>query len=168
MAHLHRPRSAIVWSIAFISAISAYAHREPETLTTIEFNANTDRTEIIHRIHIHDAEYALSKIAEDSELSFDSLEGQARFALYVEESFTLSDSTSNQPYSLELIGARLEGNDILVFQEFETALPPSFKANVDILRAYFPAQTNTLIVTHDSTSRTWIFSGDDEWKEIQL
>ena len=39
---------------------SAFAHREPGILTTIEWNNGIERTEIIHRVHTHDAEIGVA------------------------------------------------------------------------------------------------------------
>lgn len=147
---------------------AAIAHRVPEGLTTISYNPNTGMTDIVHRLHVHDAELGLAEIMQDAQLTLDSLEMQARFALYVERQFQLVDKASNKTLDLILVGAELEGDYILVYQESAQALPFWLSVRNDVLREVFPDQVNKVNISIGSGLRTLMFSGTDEWKELQL
>ncbi len=144
------------------------AHRAPEGLTTIERNPNAGTIEITHRFHVHDAELALQEILADPDLSFESLEGKAQLALHVESAFQIVDSKNNTPIELKLIGAQIEGDQILVFQEYADKFPPVIKVRHDALREAFPQQANTLNVKLNSRIRTLVFRDANKWKTLKM
>lgn len=148
------------------AASSILAHRQLEALTTISFNENTATWEIVHRFHAHDAERAMAEIRKEIEFDLENLEDRARFALYVEERFGLRESKSQSPIDLVLVGAALEDHDILVFQEFKGSLPDLIAVRQDVLRDWFPNQTNTVNIEIKGTIRTLVFTGEDKWKAI--
>ncbi|MEM9026554.1 MAG: DUF6702 family protein, partial [Verrucomicrobiota bacterium] len=78
------------------------AHRQPEALTTIVFNPNSQTTEIVHQLHAHDAEVVLKTGEETRPLTIDSLEAQARIALYIESHFQVFDPGTRIPLKLSL------------------------------------------------------------------
>lgn len=140
----------------------------PEGLTTISYNPKTDRTEIVHRLHVHDAETGLAEILQNAQFTLGTLESQARFALYVEQRFAIRDKASGTELPLVLVGAELEGDQVLVFQETAGALPFWVAIRNDVLREVYPDQVNKVNVALDAGVRTLIFAGEDEWKDLQL
>jgi hypothetical protein len=158
----------LVLAVLLLTASQCFAHRMPEGLTTIGLNPNTGRIDIVHRLHIHDAELGLAEIMQDAQLTLESLEMQARFALYVEQQFQLVDKASNKPLPLILVGAELQGDYVLVYQESMQALPFWLAVRQDVLREVFPDQVNKVNVSLASGIRTLMFAGEDEWKELQL
>lgn len=144
-----------------------HAHRVPESLTTIERNPHSGTIEIIHRLHLHDAELALTEETPNNNLSLDSLKGRAKLALHVEQTFQLQDAETNERVTLTLVGAEIEGESILVFQEYAGEFPRFLKLRHDALRNFFPNQVNTVNVTFDSHTRTLIFDGNPKWKELK-
>jgi hypothetical protein len=158
----------VLCSLALMVGALAHAHRMPEGLTTITPNANTGRVDIVHRLHVHDAELALAEVLQDAHLDLTLLEMQARFALYVEQKFKLANQSSKESLELLLIGAELEGDYVIVYQESLNALPFWLAVRNDVLRDVFPDQVNKVNILSDLGVRTLMFSGDDKWKELQL
>jgi len=162
----HTLRVAILLATLF-AATTCLAHRVPECMTTIERNPNTGTIEIVHRLHAHDAEQALAAALRKPQLTLDTLEAQAQLALYVEKRFQIVDRASGKPIELKLIGAELDGDDILVFQESNTPLPRSLAMRNDVLRETLPNQVNTVNISLDSQMRTLVFAKEDRWKVLE-
>ena len=147
--------------------LAALAHRLPESLTTIRENATTGNVEIVHRLHAHDAEIALSEALQQPRISLAALEAQAELALYIEQRFQLAEAQTHAPIELTLLGATLEGDYVLVFQETAIkSLPAALAVRNDILRGTFPDQVNRVNLFLRSELRTLVFRGDDSWKEV--
>ena len=56
---------------------SSFAHRTPGSLTTIRWNEASGRTEIVHRLHTHDAELGVGSSLDIPDLSVEKIEGRA-------------------------------------------------------------------------------------------
>lgn len=147
-------------------AVPAWAHRLPEGLTTIELNENTGHIEIVHHLHAHDVEIALSEVLKDPQWSLDTLEARAQLALYVEKHFQIVDRSNGKPIKLKLIGAELENDEILVFQEAKAPLPSSLSMRHDALREIIPEQVNTVNILYGTQTRTLVFARKDTWKTL--
>ena len=146
---------------------AASAHRTPECLTTVRPNPSTGTVEIVHRLHAHDAELALAAKLGAAQVSLDNLASQARLALYVEERFEITDAATKQPIRLTLIGATLDGDYALVFQETRDRLPKRLSVRNDILREAIDGQVNRVNVFFESGLRSLLFRGDDVWKTTE-
>lgn len=145
----------------------ALAHRVPESLTTVRENPTTGNIEIVHRLHAHDAEIALSKALRQPRISVGELEAQAELALYVEQRFQLADAATQAPIGLTLLGAILDGDYILVLQETAVrSMPPTLTVRNDVLRDAFPDQVNRVNLFLGGRLQTLIFLGEDEWKAV--
>lgn len=155
-----------IFSVLLFGASITLAHRVPEGLTTIELNENTETIEIVHRLHNHDVELALSEILNDPRWSLDTLEARAQLALYVEKRFQIINRSNEKLVELKLIGAELEGDEILVFQEAVNPLPKSLAMRHDALREIIPEQVNTVNILLGSQTRTLVFEKQDKWKEL--
>jgi len=161
-----RPQLLPFLAVLFFAATAALAHRLPEGLTTIELNENTGNIEIVHHLHAHDVEVALSEILKNPQWSLDTLEAQAQLALYVEKRFHIIDRSNGNPIKLKLIGAELDNDEILVFQETEGPLPSTLSMRHDALRGIIPEQVNTVNILIDSQTRTLVFAKKDTWKDL--
>jgi hypothetical protein len=150
-------------------AASSFGDRRPGSLSTIKINATSGNVEIIHRLHSHDAELGVIAIIGDRSLTLDKLVGRAQLALYVEERFIiaeLGDDGIGAPLDLELIGAEVDGESVLVYQEFKGVLPGKFAIRNDILRDIFPEQINHVNIATGSDVRSLIFKGNDNWLTV--
>ena len=82
---------------AQVVSTAAHAHRAPGSLTTIEWNPRSGKTEIVHRLHSHDAELGVGTVAGIGDLSVLSLEERAHIALYMEERFAIATRDGRLP-----------------------------------------------------------------------
>ena len=138
------------------------AHRGPGSLTTIKWNSASERTEIVHRLHTHDAELGVGAFFDILDLSVMDVEGRAHIALYVEERFHIKMSSADE-LQLELIGAEVSGNYILVYQESPVRLTGNIQIRDDILRDAYPAQLNQVNIEDGDSVRSLKFTKDDGW-----
>ena len=162
--------SGIVIAVLALAA-SAAAHRMPGSLSTIKLNPSTGMTEIIHRLHNHDAEFGVIYAMNDRNISLDTLIGRAHLSLYVEERFLLAaveDGVVGEPLEIDLIGAELDGEFVLVYQEFKGELPATIALRNDILRDALPEQVNHVNIAVRGDVRTLRFEDDDEWLVAHL
>lgn len=142
-------------------ALPTAAHRAPGSLSSIEWNEATGRTEIVHRLHSHDAELGVGEVLRLPRLTVQTIEGRAHIALYAEERFRIEDESGALP--LELVGAELAGDYLLVYQEWTGRLPARIRLRDDLLRDVFPEQVNQVNIDDAGSVRTLVFSGDIEW-----
>jgi len=140
----------------------AGAHRAPGSLSTVEYNPRNNTTEVVHRLHSHDAELGVGTMLEQPDLSVLTLEGRAWIALYVEERFKI-ESTEG-PLPLSLVGAELAADYVLVYQERQGRLPDVINVRDDILRDAFPEQINQVNIDTNGRIRSLMFSNSDEWR----
>jgi len=160
----------LLFSCVMVTGIAA-AHRMPGSLSTIKPNPNTGAIEVIHRLHNHDAELGVITILNDRSMTLEQLVGRAQLALYVEERFLVAaveDGSVGAPLSLELIGAELDGEFILVYQELKGEMPPEIAVRNDILRDVFPDQVNHVNIAVGGEVRSLTFQKDDEWHLTRL
>lgn len=152
-------------------AAFAYADRQPGSLSTIKIGASTGNVEIIHRLHSHDAELGIMTAMNDVSLSIDHLEGQAQLALYVEAKFLVAAVNNEKigaPLALNLIGAEVDGEYVLVYQEFVGSLPNTVAVKNDILRDVFPEQVNHVNIAVNQKVHSLTFKDKDNWQSTQL
>lgn len=150
---------AVFMLIGMVS--SAMAHRAPGSLTSIEWNETSERTEIIHRLHVHDAETGASSILGLGNLSVADIEDRAHIALYVEERFQIK--SKEETILLELIGAEISGAYLLVYQESPDRLPQDISIQDRILLDVFPQQLNQVNVEDSDGVHSLLFTKDVDW-----
>ena len=153
--------------LALALPLAAAAHRVPECLTTMRVNPSTENVEIVHRLHVHDAEVTMASVLGEPQFSLQTIEAQARLALYVEERFGIIDVASGKPVALTLVGAKLEGDNVLVFQETSATLPRQLSIRHDVLRDAIAAQVNRVNVFSGEALRSLLFQDEDAWKELE-
>jgi hypothetical protein len=155
--------------VAWLIPTPLVAHRAHISLTTVEWNARARTLELIHRVHLHDAQRVLDEVAPTRDLALADLEGRARFALYVESCLALWLGSEEAELALTLVGAEIEGDHILVFQEIELPEHPSaLRVKCTLLRDLFDDQANHVNLTVDERTRTLRFSGEDETKSVRF
>ena len=160
MRAINRRRS-LVGVLLLSIALSAAAHREPGSLTTIKWNVSSGRTEIVHRLHSHDAELGVGQILDIADLSVLDIEGRAIIALYVEARFHVA--AGEEDISLDLIGAELAGDYVLVYQEVAGQLPDEILIYDSILRDIYPAQINQVNIADGDSVHSLLFTADKDW-----
>jgi hypothetical protein len=165
MRAINRRRS-LVGVLLLGVALSAAAHREPGSLTTIKWNASSGKTEIVHRLHSHDAELGVGQVLGIADLSVLNLEGRAIIALYVEARFRIT--AGEEDIQLDLIGAELAGDYVLVYQEHSAELPAQIRVHDSILRDVYSAQINQVNIEDGDTVHSLVFTADDDWLSYEF
>jgi len=158
-------------AVALCTATAGFAHHMPGSLTTIKRNPDTGAVEVVHRLHTHDAELGIMTFLKDRSLTLDQLVGRARLSLYVESHFHLADFSADEvgrPLQLELVGAELDGEFVLVYQQLHGKLPCVVAVRNDILRDVFPDQVNQVNIAVDGHVKSLTFNGKDEWLSTHL
>lgn len=152
-------------------AMLSFADRQPGSLSTVKINSATGNVEIIHRLHTHDAELGIVAALDDRSLTMDQLVGRAQLALYIEDRFTMAAVDGDEigaPLDLELLGAELDGEFVLVYQEFSGELPATIAVRNDILRDVFPEQVNHVNLAIGGNVRSLTFKDRDRWHRTSL
>lgn len=104
-------------------ALQGYAHRGHAVWTDIIWAGES--FEIVHRMHLADA-IVVNRYMGGTE-PIEETRSLARVALYVEERFELlTPGKSDEPIRLETIGAEIEDDFLLIYQEWHTSLPQQF------------------------------------------
>ena len=152
-------------------SLAVSAHRMPLGMTTVTYNPVTDSVEIVHRLHRHDAEQAMQQVIAEPAVDLMEIAVQARLALYTEAHFQIARVVEGKPgraLALELVGAELEGDYVLVYQELPGPLPSEIAVRNDILRDLFPSQVNRVNVSTDAGVKSLVFQQDDSWHQLSL
>lgn len=163
-ARRQRRAAALFGLLLFVCL--AEAHRQPVGLTAVTFNAETGTTEIVHRFHRHDAELGLVQLLRKPDVLLIDLESQARFALYVAENFAIAPAIGAEPLALELIGAELEGDEIIIYQEYAGKLPDGIAIRDAVLQDVYADQVNHVNLHGSAGMKTLTFTVDDGWKSL--
>lgn len=128
-----------LWLLSSLATTQpALAHRGHAVWTDITWAG--DRFEIMHRMHLADA-ITVSRFL-GSERPIDDLRSLAGLALYVEQRFRFAQP---QTTALSTVGAEIEDDFLLVYQEWQTPLP-----------ARFPAIENELLLDVEPQAQAFI------------
>lgn len=151
--------------LAILAAMQTQAHIEQTLLTTVTFNARTQRLEVIHQIYAHDVEHAFGNLVQ-AEGGLDSLPAQALVSVELGKTFKLWKANGEE-IPLALVGAELEAEFFYIYQEAEIAgVPESMRVEHAMLRNYWPDMRNYLNVDYGSSIKSLIFSNNDGVKTI--
>ncbi len=145
--------------------LSAVAHREKKTLTTIEWNADKKMLYVIHSYHLHDAETALADkgIIETADLF--SLKARAQLALYTAKNFSLS--TAGKKIDLDILGAETEAKTAYVYQQAKlSSAPKELVISAKMLRDIIPGQLNNVDVNLEGEIRSVQFRKNEGSKKV--
>lgn len=153
----------------FLSAfINAEAHRLPVTTSEINWNEGTSSLEIIHYLHVHDAELGLAHLLGDPDVSLQDLKTQARLALHIEKHFTLR-VPGGDSLPLTTIGVEANGDYALVYQEVKLEQQPTaLFVHSTILQDVVPGQENRVNIKLFDIVQTMVFRGQDTEKRVQF
>lgn len=119
----------IITVALILAAPSGFAHRGHAVWTDIVWNGES--FEIVHRMHLADA-IVVNRYMGGTE-PIEETRSLARVALYVDERFQLlgdvmtgNEEQSSAPVILQTIGAEIEDDFLLIYQEWVTPLPEQF------------------------------------------
>jgi len=144
----------------------AWAHRQKQALSTIEWNARTNTLEVTHDLHAHDAEQVLAKLGLITSPDLTGLRARARLALYVKQNFQLS-TLNGQAIDLTIIGAETGSTYTHVYMEAElTELPSGLLITDTLLQDVFVDQVNQVNISLSNTLRSVVFVAGDGQKKI--
>jgi hypothetical protein len=150
-------RMAVFAGCALVVAPPALAHRSQTVLTMVMWNADKSILEVTHRFHNADAE-AWLQFAGSQSTDITAVRNQAQLMLYVEGHFALTDG--DKKVALQPLGAEMEGEAILLYQECKLPAPPrNLSIDNRILRDVFDGQANLVNVRLAQRTRTLIFAG---------
>ena len=145
--------------------LSAFAHREKKTLTTIEWDAQAQMLYVIHSYHQHDAETALAAKGIIDKDDLYSLKARAQLALYTERHFSLA--SKGEEIELEILGSETEARTVYVYQQAKMAMPPQeLLITATMLRDIIPGQLNNVDVTLDGKTHSLQFKASDGSKKV--
>lgn len=162
-----RTSLALMSGAAFSAAlpISAFAHRQKTTLSTVDWDAANGTLNVIHSFHIHDAETALAAHGIIDKPDLTSLKARAQLALYTAEKFSLF--AGDKTIELDILGAENEGRTVYVYQQAKLKKPPSELTIIaSILRDIIPGQLNNVDVTLGENLRSIQFKDGDGPKKV--
>ena len=145
----------------------AFAHQQKAAITSIAFNTNTQRVEIIHRFSLHDAEHAVKRIFGPDADIYRSQQTQQHFADYVKHHFGMtSDSEpSAQP---ALVGHEVDGKHFWVYQEMGARLAGIWQVRHGAFHEIWPSQTNTVNIETKGKTRTLVLNKEAPQQSISL
>lgn len=145
--------------------LSAYAHRQKTTLSTVEWDVDDKMLYITHSYHLHDAETALAAKGIIEKPDLFSLKARAQLALYTAENFSLFSSSKD--IELEILGAETESRTVYVYQQAKLeAAPKELIVSATMLHEIIPGQLNNVDVTLDTEIRSVQFKDGDGPKKV--
>lgn len=140
------------------------AHRSHFGWTEITLNGDT--VEIVHRVHEHDAALLVSQLI-GSAADITELGNQARFALYLEQHFSLSVPGEN--IALNLLGAELKGKYLFVYQDLPLEkLPSQLSISANVLMNLFDDQIHLVNITLPGIRQTLEFNRDSTPQNLAI
>lgn len=162
-------RETLAFGIAGLTCtlpVSAFAHRENQTHTSVIWNPKTGFLDVTHIYHIHDAEtsLAIAGILETPNLF--SLKERARLALYTQKNFSLK-TLDEDTLALSILGAEFEGKNVYVYQQLELSkAPDALIVSCALLRPLIPGQVNDVDVNLAGRIQSLRFENSDGAKIV--
>lgn len=160
------PKSLLrLLSALFVMVVSAsaFAHQQKAAETTVLFNKNSNKLEVMHRFYLHDTEHAVQALFDKNADILDSKKTQQQFAEYVAKQF-LVHTIADKKLPLSDVGYEVEGKFFWVYQE--TDLPSELKG-VKLfngsLRELWPTQINMVNIEGRDEVRTLYFRDNNDW-----
>lgn len=155
--------SAILVLANLVSTSTAFAHQQKAAETTVLFNKNSGKLEVMHRFYMHDTEHAVQSLFDKHADIIDSKKTQQQFADYVAKQF-LARTLSDQALPLANVGFEVDGKFFWVYQE---TTAPETLAGVKLfngaLRDLWPTQINMVNIEGKGQVRTLYFSDNKDW-----
>lgn len=148
--------------------MSVDAHRLPATITEVRWNDASSSLEIIHQLHVHDAELGLARLLQQPDISLQDLEAQARLAIHVEENFSLK-THQGEVLKLEIIGAEADGDYAIVYQQVMLDQQPmALRVYSNILSDVVPGQENQVNIELFDIVQSLVFRAKDKEKLVRF
>jgi hypothetical protein len=134
------------------------AHRELESLTTLTWNPRSEVVEVIHQIHQHDAQEVLNNLPglDKETRDLGSVSGRAHIALEVEKAFSINEG--GKQTDIQLVGATLDADFILVFQEFAFEDQEEITMRFTLFKNIFEDYISRVTVLLSGLNRTVFFN----------
>jgi len=149
--------SAILVLANLVSTSTAFAHQQKAAETTVLFNKNSGKLEVMHRFYMHDTEHAVQSLFDKHADIIDSKKTQQQFAF-------LARTLSDQALPLANVGFEVDGKFFWVYQE---TTAPETLAGVKLfngaLRDLWPTQINMVNIEGKGQVRTLYFSDNKDW-----
>ncbi|MBE0368037.1 hypothetical protein PAUR_a1549 [Pseudoalteromonas aurantia 208] len=142
---------------------TAFSHQKKSAETTVLFNKQSNKLEVMHRFYLHDTEHAVQKLFNKKADILDSKQTQQQFAKYVSQQFFARD-LSEQALILNNVGYEVDGKFFWVYQEAN--LPENIqgiKLFNGTLRNLWPTQVNMVNIEGKGKVRTLYFSHHKNW-----
>lgn len=149
--------------LVMVASASAFAHQQKAAETTVLFNKNSNKLEVMHRFYLHDTEHAVQKLFDKNADILDSEATQSQFANYVAKQF-LVHTLSDEKLPLSSVGYEVEGKFFWVYQE--TDIPEKLngvKLFNGSLRELWPTQINMVNIEGKGKVRTLYFRDNNDW-----
>ena len=159
------PKGSALFLFMALMVVSniVFGHQQKAAETTVLFNKNTDKLEVMHRFYLHDTEHAVQSLFDKNADILNSTKTHQQFAEYVAEQFIVS-TLSNIQLPLINVGSEIDGKFFWVYQE--TALPKELeglKLFNGSLRELWPTQINMVNIEGAGKVRTLYFSDNKAW-----
>lgn len=152
--------------ICAASPVQAWAHRQKQALSTIEWNAHAQLLEITHDIHAHDAEMALARLGLIDTPDITGLRARARLALYVRKNFIIK-TLAGQNIDLTIIGAEVDSTYAHVYMEAKLDKAPTGLIVTDtIMQDVFIDQINQVNMSIAGKVQSVVFTAGDAAKKL--
>ncbi|WND02848.1 hypothetical protein QGN29_00540 [Temperatibacter marinus] len=132
-----------VLTAASLSFGAAHAHRLKTCVTTLVWEQD-GVMQVTHKVHFHDAQRVLARMAENkSETLFTEL-GIARMALYMNEDFEVT--VADLKVTFTPLGGEVDGDYLYIYLESDKPITGHrFTVKSDIFRKDFSTQYNKVI-----------------------
>ncbi|WP_374763334.1 DUF6702 family protein [Yunchengibacter salinarum] len=149
--------AAALFSALLATAAPARAHRSQTAFTVMQWSPDSGTWQIMHEVHLHDAQEVLDRIDGDRDLLVAEVEGRARLLLHVADRFKLA--RDGQALSLTPIGGEIMGDHLVLYQETDRLDGPGTRMSVqnDIFRDVFPDQVNQVNIERGTGVKTLRF-----------
>lgn len=158
---------AVLYGTAFsVLPVSAYAHRQKRSVSSVVWNTQTNLLEVTHILHLHDAEQALSRIGKLTSPDLTPLRARAQLALYAQEHFRLTDA-SGAEIPLSIVGAEVENGQAYIYQEAKLAqVPHELYITDTLLLDIYSDQTNLVNISLGGEVKSLVFKSGDHAKRV--
>ncbi|WP_066526219.1 DUF6702 family protein [Erythrobacter sp. CCH5-A1] len=169
MTLLRRLLIVLALVLAPWGAITALAHQQKITITTVVLNERTRMIEIAHQVPLHDAEHALTVQKAVNPDIIESETSREAFAAYVTRAFQFE--VDGKPAAPAYVGSEVIGGSLWVYQELPA--PPGSEAirlrvNSQILTDLWAQQENRINIGGGTHPQTLIFKAGDPARDALL
>lgn len=138
-------RKLVVMMLLGAFSAPGFTHQIKSAISTVLFNVNSQRLEVMHRFYLHDAEHAVALLGHKGADIVSNTATQQAFADYVTKHFAMS--VNGKPVPMAAVGHEIDGKFLWVYQD--TEMPDAVEAiqmQHSALQDIWPDQVNTVNV----------------------